>query len=172
MSRPARKPPAGGEGATTKALTHLCSDRHSLQPGEDLGRWDLRGRRPCRSCAPSGFLSYVLVASFLQQTLCPLCQRLKPALELGRGLALDLGEERVGGSSVRWATGLSSKVSVSQPRRRASRPVAPPVKGSSRRSGQGTACPPDVERGDVAVADGFLAGGLGGDGFEGEGDFD
>jgi len=31
--------------------------------------------------------------------------------------------------------------------------------------------PPDVQRADVPVADGFLAGGLGGDGFEGEGDF-
>jgi hypothetical protein len=38
--------------------------------------------------------------------------------------------------------------------------------------GQWPPRPPDVQRGDVAVADGFLAGGLGGDGFEGEGDFD
>jgi hypothetical protein len=37
---------------------------------------------------------------------------------------------------------------------------------------QRSPCLPNVERGDMTVADGFLAGGLGGDGFEGEGDFD
>ena len=43
---------------------------------------------------------------------------------------------------------------------------------SGAHGGQRSPRPPDVQRGDVPVADGFFAGGLGGDGFEGEGDFD